>query len=128
MQFTISWRIPSKKNCKQIVMRWKYPKLISSKAYLQWEELQVMLNKKIKLNSEPPYKIVCEFYMPDLRKTDLSNKFESIADMLVTAWVLKDDNYDILSIVELIHKWLDRENPRVEIEITSINKYEKMEL
>jgi Holliday junction resolvase RusA-like endonuclease len=118
MKVILYWRIPSKKNSKQIVMRGKYPKLLSSKAYLEWEKWQIPNVEWLRLKTEAPYCMTCDFYLPDLRKADLSNKFESIADMLVKAWVLQDDNYTILSEVHLAYRWLDRENPRVEIEIT----------
>ena len=69
---------------------------------------------------EWPFKIVCEFYMPDHRKTDLSNKFESVADLLVKAKIIPDDNCCILSVVELVYKWVDKDNPRCEVNIDFI--------
>ena len=118
MNFTIYWRIPSKKNSKQIV-RWF---LISSKKYLEWEKEQIFKMRILKLwkLKNPPYKIICNFYMPDKRITDLSNKFESIADMLVKYWLFEDDNYLILQNIELNYKWYDKTNPRVEIFILEV--------
>ena len=115
MKITLYWRIPSKKNSKQIV-RWR---IISSKADLQWEKEQInnLIDIWQEIHIKPPFKIICDFYMPDRRLSDLSNKFESIADMLVKYWLFEDDNYTILQNIELNHKWYDKKEPRCEIEI-----------
>lgn len=118
MRITIYWRVPSKKNSKQI-FKWR---LFSSKAYLQWEKEQIryLIDIWLEIEEKAPYKIVCNFYMPDKRVTDLSNKFESVADMLVKYWLLEDDNYLILPNIELNFKWVDKENPRCEIDILEL--------
>lgn len=120
-KFVLYWRIPSKKNSKVIVMRWRYPILLSSQAYLNWESEQIDIVKDLKLHLTRetwPFQITANFYFPDLRETDLSNKFESVADMLVKAWKADDDNSKIFKRVILDHIDLDRENPRVEITIS----------
>ena len=121
MQIVLYGRIPSKKNSKQII-RWR---IISSKNYLEWEKKQIeYLWDELTETLEvlPPYKIICNFYMPDKRKSDLSNKFESIADMLVKFWLFEDDNYTILPNIQLNYKWYDKENPRVIIDILGLTK------
>jgi len=125
MKFTIYWIPPSKKNSKQIVCRWKFPQVLPSKKYTEWEKEQLEILKSWEMldtdeQEKLPKKnliIEVDFYWKDLRKWDLSNKFESIADMLVKWWILEDDNYEILSEVTLRYKELDRENPRCEINI-----------
>ncbi len=115
MKITLYGRIPSKKNSKQIV-RWR---IISSKAYLQWEKEQIeyLKTQNIKNLWYLKFSITCIFYMPDKRKSDLSNKFESIADLFVKSWLLIDDNYEVLNQIHLYYWWYDKQNPRCEIQI-----------
>ena len=58
--------------------------------------------------------------MPDMRKSDLSNKIESINDMLVKYWLLADDNWEIINELKVSCNWVDRQNPRCEIDIYSL--------
>ena len=124
MKIILYGRIPSKKNSKNIIKRWNRTFIVSSKEYIKWEieqmeyiEIKQLTKQLEKINPLWPYNIKCIFYMPDKRKTDLSNKFESIADCLVKAKVLADDNYEILKEVHLYYWGYDKENPRVEIEL-----------
>lgn len=106
--FEIKGSIPSKKNSKQIIQIKGRPVIISSKNYLDWEREQLLL---IKWNKEPLEKIksiTCKFTSVDNRKWDLSNKFESIADMFVKKGILKDDNYSVI--------------PKVNLEFLCVNK------
>jgi len=114
-------RIPSKKNSKRLIWVQDKPRLISSEEYLQWEEemhwrlkgyafwrLQVE-NKKLS--------ITMKLWAPDNRKADLSNKFESVADLLVKVGIISDDNWNVLSEVILLYQGVDKDNPRAEIEL-----------
>ena len=56
-------------------------------------------------------------YAPDRRASDLSNKFESVADALVTSGFIKDDSWFILDKVTLLFGGVDVDNPRAEITI-----------
>lgn len=58
-----------------------------------------------------------DFYLPDARKTDLTNKAESIMDMLVDNGVLEDDNCNVVRELTLRYNGIDRVNPRAEIHI-----------
>lgn len=102
-------------------MRWKYPMIISSKDYLAWEkeQLKVLRGHKNALADKKWLRIACDFYMPDARATDLSNKFESIADLLChdDLQIISDDNCNILSEVSLVFRWIDRINPRCDVEL-----------
>jgi len=117
MKITLYGNIPSKKNSK----RWTGKYLVSSKNYLQWEEDQLWLLKSYNnleaLKTENNLSISCTFYRWDKRKFDLSNSFESVADLLVKAGIISDDNMEILSSIELKWGWYDKENPRVTIKI-----------
>jgi len=64
------------------------------------------------------------FWFPDARKTDLSNKVEGINDLLVKYGYLEDDNCTIIKKMILSYKGIDRDDPRCEILISSIDDAE----
>ena len=112
-------RIPSKKNQKQRTGR----RLVSSKAYQEREseQLKALLNQNIKPRKlKDSYSIEYTFYLPDARKTDLSNKIESINDLFVKFWLFEDDNREIIREMHVRAGWIDRDNPRCEIRILTM--------
>lgn len=115
LNLVLKGRVPSKKNSKQ--RTWKM--LISSKSYQEREKKQL---KELKKQVDPlgiaeGVKVKYIFYMPDNRVADLSNKVESINDLFVKYGLIKDDNRKILNELYIVCSWVDKENPRVEIEI-----------
>ena len=56
-------------------------------------------------------------YASTKRKADLSNRFESIADLLVDAGIIEDDNYFVVPEVLMKFGGIDKTNPRAEITI-----------
>lgn len=122
MKIIIEGRTPSKKNSRVIICRGKKPILLPSENYKAWHKQawiqvipQVRRNRLI-----TKCKITILFYAPDKRKADLTNKTESIMDLLVDMGVLKDDNWYIANDVHMIFVGVDKERPRAEITI----KYE----
>lgn len=124
---TIHGSIPSKKNSKQIIMlRNGRPILVPNNKFNQW-------HKKAKaevLGISPEWKeaiqcgcqkekkvcrIEINLYAPDKRKGDLTNRAESLLDLLVDCGILKDDNWFEVPQVVLSFGGVDRENPRAEI-------------
>ena len=90
------------------------PVLLPSQKHREWHKdstTQLIGQKNIETDT-----IKATFYAPDKRKADLSNKFESIADLLVDSGLIEDDNWFVLKDVHLVFGGIDRENPRVEIE------------
>lgn len=61
--------------------------------------------------------VVLTFYPSSKRKGDLSNKAESIMDLLVDGGVLEDDNWFVVKHLILLFGAVDPKNPRVEIDI-----------
>ena len=55
--------------------------------------------------------------MPDARKTDLSNKVESINDLLVKYGLLEDDNRNVIKELKVVCNGVDKQNPRVDVDI-----------
>lgn len=94
VKITLTGDIPSKKNGKRIVFskRLKVPFIISSKNHQDWHKR--VINQ---LLTAKPYKsqikvVELIFFPSSRRKFDLSNKAESVMDILVDAKVLEDDN------------------------------------
>ena len=119
MVIELKGRIPSKKNSKHMVFARGRSFLISSPQYITWHQEQSYRLKKI----PTPIKycaIEIEFYAPDNRKTDLSNKAESIMDLLVDNKILEDDNWFVVKGLALLFIKVDKDNPRAIITITEL--------
>lgn len=114
---TILGRVPSKKNSKVVVCRGKFPQVLPSKAYNEWHKYassQLVGVEKIPDNS----KIEFVMYAPDKRVADLSNKWESVADLLVDNKIISDDNWFVLGDVHMRFGGVDKDNPRIEIYVS----------
>jgi hypothetical protein len=119
-RLTLKGDVPSKKNSKRVFCRGGRPVVLPSEAYVAWHEEQLYALPKTKNAPLGCFtSIVCTFYPRTKRKADLSNKFESVADLLVDALILEDDNWFILGEVVLRFGGVDTKNPRVEIVIES---------
>lgn len=108
----------SKKNSKRRLQRGKKVFMLPSEAHEAWEQEQ-LLNLIGEAPLQPPYRAVATFYPGTRRKFDLSNHWESVADCLVKAGILTDDNCEALPEVILRFGGVDKLNPRVEILIES---------
>jgi Holliday junction resolvase RusA-like endonuclease len=117
----LSGRIPSKKNSKQIIRRGGRSFLVSSQKHNAWhtDALWQLKEQNIKPMTGP-LSIEMKFWFPDKRKTDLTNKAESVMDLLVDAGIIEDDNVGVCPKVWLEFCGVDREKPRVEIIIIMI--------
>ena len=125
MQIIIRGRIPSKKNSVVIFVRnGKLFKMPSNK-YREWHKdasLQLVGQKPIPLamTGLPFVKVNCielRIFAPDRRASDLTNKAESVMDLLVDNKILADDNWFVVPIVLLTFGGVDKADPRVEITI-----------
>lgn len=119
MKIILKGRIPSKKNSKMMVNRGGRSFLIPSPEYKAWHEEQMwMIKKHAGLYNGDIDSITLEFYFPDNRKADMTNKAESVMDLLVDSGVIKDDAWQIVDHLHLISRGIDKMNPRVEINIS----------
>jgi len=122
INITLLGRIPSKKNSKMIVCRGRRPMLLPSEKHREWhiDASNQLRKQKVPRNKIEKFDVHVWFYAPDIRKADASNKWESVGDLLVDNEIIKDDSW--WNIQELcIHTVeLDRENPRVELELTEV--------
>jgi len=111
---------PSKKNQRiSLVIKGRAINIPSNK-YREWHK-QALGQLKMALKGSPRLEKVravhlC-FYSENKRKFDLSNKAESIMDLLVDAKVLLDDNYEVVPELCLTYGGVSKEYPRCEITI-----------
>lgn len=113
-KITLTGRIPSKKNSKIMVCRGKTPMLLPSAKYTEWHKDAMLQLKGVdKIDKDI---LFLTFYSPDKRPSDLSNKTESIMDLLVDAGLIEDDNWFVIKKLVLIFGGVDKDNPRCEIE------------
>ena len=69
-----------------------------------------------------PVNVRCLYYMPTRRRVDLTNLLEATDDILVKAGVLADDCAAVVAGHDGSRVLLDRQRPRVEIEITGMEE------
>lgn len=95
---------------------------IPSKRYKEWHgEASAQLVPHLPKKPMSEIKsLEVHIYAPDKRKSDLSNKFESIADLLVDNGIIEDDNWNIVNDIRIIYKGVDREKPRCDIIIQKV--------
>jgi Holliday junction resolvase RusA-like endonuclease len=118
MEIILKGRIPSKKNSKYLIYRGGRPYFVPSPAYKQWHEEQSwMLKKYTQKHPISKCDITIIMYAPDNRKSDLSNKVESIMDLLVDMKIIEDDNWFVVPNLVLKFAGVDKENPRAIIKI-----------
>lgn len=120
-EIEILGRIPSKKNQKRIVRSKGRPIIISSKQHDDWHKqqekaLQEFANENITF----PCRFIYEFTMPDNRKCDISNKIESINDLLVDIGFIEDDNWTIIKSFTARVIGVDKENAGCRIRVDEL--------
>ena len=96
-----------------------HPRILPSDAYLKYAldaEGQLPMMQPI----ESAVNVKCLYYMPTRRRVDLVNLLEATCDILVHGKVLADDNCGIVVGHDGSRVLYDKENPRVEIEITEV--------
>lgn len=62
--------------------------------------------------------------MPTKRKCDLTNLLEAIDDVMVKYGLLADDNFSIIESHDGSRVLYDKENPRTEVTIISLERNE----
>jgi hypothetical protein len=88
--------------------------LIPSTKHQEWHKDAVEQLKCVQ-SVENTKEVIFTYYAPDMRKGDLSNKWESVADLLVDVGIIEDDNWFILPSVLMKFGGVDKENPRAEV-------------
>lgn len=118
MRITIKGVPRTKKNHQQVVMRGKKPIIVQSDAYREYEELALWQLPHPREPIKGPVNVKCVYYMPTRRRVDLLNLLAATLDILVKGRVLEDDNSKVVYGHDGSRVRCDRDNPRVEIEIS----------
>ena len=124
MKLTIFGDIPSKKNSRQIVRAHGRIFSIPSELHKKWHHDTAL--KIIQYKPEQPLeqcKIQCTFFPSTKRAGDSSNKWQSIEDLLKDCRFIIDDNWFVLPDIHLVFGGVDKENPRAEIEIETVDNF-----
>lgn len=111
MQITITGLTPSKKNSR---INLRNGMSFPSKKYTEWHKDAT--RQLIGIEPIKSTKLEVTFFAGDNRKFDLSNKFESIADLFVDNGLLEDDNWEFLNDIHLKFGGVDKNNARCIIE------------
>ena len=91
---------------------------IPSKDYRDWHEtasFQILAQHPKKLESGSS--VCITIYSADKRPADLTNKAESIMDLLVDMGILEDDNWFVCPRIYLEFGGVDKLNPRAIVNI-----------
>lgn len=115
---TLRGAVPSKKNSKRRIKRGNHIFMVPSLAHEVWHREQMIAARdwKIKIPG-PVIRVFIEFTAGDRRSADLSNKQESIMDLLVDAGVIKDDNWFIVPELGSKLVAVDKERPHATVTI-----------
>lgn len=122
MTYIITGDVPSKKNSRNIFSRQGKIFNIPNRKHQEWHEYAMWQLRQFSKNRTPIYNIASiqiTFYPSHKRKSDLSNKAESVMDLLVDAGVIEDDNWFEVPALLLGFGGVDKENPRCEIVINN---------
>lgn len=124
IEFIIPLTPITKKNHQQIVNNPKTgkPFVIPSRQYKEYEKSTMWFIPRPQKPIGEPVNVRCLFFLPTRRKGDLTNYLEAIDDVMVKAGLLEDDNYTIIQSHDGSRVLYDKENPRTEILITSVEE------
>ena len=121
MKFTILGDPRTKKNSQQIYTNRSTgkPFITQSKAYKEYAESFLwQVPPMAKVGIDCPVEVTCIYYRATKHRVDLTNLLAATHDLLVESGVLADDNCKIVASVDGSRVMHDKDNPRVEIEIT----------
>ena len=111
----------TKKNSMRLVRLGRRIVPIPSKQYKDFEEkCSQWLQPYSDMEIDKAVNVCCLFYMKTRRKVDLTNLLEAADDVLVRYHVLADDNMNIVAGHDGSRVLYDKNNPRIEIEITDM--------
>lgn len=118
IKIIIKGDVPSKKNSRQLFVRNGRMMNIPSKNYKQWHgDALKQITGAIPKGLKQIEQIMITISPSTKRLFDLTNKAESIMDLLVDAGVLLDDNYSVVPAVHLYYGIHNKFDPNAEINI-----------
>ena len=110
----------TKKNSQQIITNHKTGRamIVQSKEYREYEKNAGWFLKKLPQPIDTPVNVKCIFYRKNAIRCDASNLTAAIDDILVNYGILADDNFKIIAGHDGTRVYIDKDNPRTEIEIS----------
>lgn len=116
----------TKKNSQQIMINHKTgkPFVMQSSKYMEYEKNAGWFLKKLPKPINEPVNVKCVFYRETRIRCDLSNLLEAAMDILVEYGILADDNFNIITGFDGSRVYIDKENPRTEIMIETVENQE----
>ena len=128
MKIILKGRPITKKNSQRIIQARGRVMVIPSKQYMEYLadcrwQLNVLRLGEMRISS--PINLKCVYYMPTRHRVDLVNLLEATCDILVECGLLADDNSKIVVSHDGSRVEYDKNNPRVEIEITPAQEESK---
>lgn len=128
VKFDVVGQVLSKKNNKRLLKNSRTGKMFiaSSEKFNEWHNQAMMdlcfrLNKDRGVFRDKQVEIELTFYNSDNRRHDLDNMTSSVLDLLVDTEFIDDDCCRVVSKVVAIFGGVDRQAPRVEVEINSVD-------
>lgn len=120
---TIPLNPRTKKNSQQIMVNRHTgkPFITQSKKYKEYEKDAGWFLKIPDKPIETPVNVKCVFYRESQIRCDLTNLLEAIDDILVSYGILSDDNFTVIVSHDGSRVYVDKDNPRTEITIESVN-------
>ena len=115
----------TKKNSQRIIRVGRGSKILPSEAYMDYAgecSLQLVAQRATNAGIDYPVNVACVYYMPTRRKVDLVNLLEATCDILKDNFVVVDDNCSVIAAHDGSRVEYDKQCPRVEIEITRIER------
>ena len=129
MKKVFSYVIPvnpvGKKNSENIYINRKTGKAFISQndRYKEFEiAASYFLRPKPDKPIDYPVNVKVLYYRNTHRRVDKTNLESAICDVLVKYGILEDDNRDIVAGTDFSRVYYDRDNPRLEIEITPLTE------
>lgn len=119
--FTIPLCPVTKKNSPQVIRAGKRYKVIPSKPYLTYKERVKEFIPAFKINE--PVNIKAIYYMQTRRRVDLTNLNSALHDLLTDYGAIADDNCRIVIGTDGSRVSYDKQNPRTEVTITTMDNY-----
>lgn len=115
---TITGNVPSKSNQYRIITLKGHGSLAKTKALKEYENTFFMQSGKYRnLNIDKYFEYHVKVFYPSMR-TDIDNSLKIQLDCLQKCKAIKNDNLCIKVVAE---KFIDKENPRVEFKIVTID-------
>ena len=109
--------VPSKSNCYKVTTIGGKARMYKAKALKEYEKsfmYQIGLHKDLNISTR--FKLFLRVFYPSAR-ADLDNSLKIVLDCLQMAHTVTNDR----NCTEIVaHREIDRENPRIEFEITEI--------